>query len=73
VKGTAPARHRKIVRFCLAGLALTGLIIFVAWFWIMITGWPFDEYEAKRRQAEAAQQLGIPVEDSPRGHVWNSE
>jgi formylglycine-generating enzyme required for sulfatase activity/tRNA A-37 threonylcarbamoyl transferase component Bud32 len=30
----------------------------------LYTGWPFDEREAKRRQQETAEALGIPVERS---------
>jgi formylglycine-generating enzyme required for sulfatase activity len=48
--------------FYVAGFAALGLALFGAWFWNAWTNWQFGEYEAKRRQAEAARQLGVPVE-----------
>jgi len=57
-----PKRHRGMLGFYIAGFALLALALFGAWFWNAWTNWQFGEYEAKRRQAEAARQLGVPVE-----------
>jgi formylglycine-generating enzyme required for sulfatase activity len=48
--------------FYVTGLVLVALAVFGAWFWTAWDNWQFDEAEAQRRQAEAARQLGVPVE-----------
>jgi formylglycine-generating enzyme required for sulfatase activity len=58
----APKRRRGMLGFYVAGFLLLGLALFGAWFWNAWTNWQFDEPEARRRQAEAARQLGVPVE-----------
>jgi formylglycine-generating enzyme required for sulfatase activity len=48
--------------FYVAGFLLLGLALLGAWFWNAWTNWQFGEDEARRRQVEAARQLGVPVE-----------
>jgi len=62
VDDAAPKRRRGMLGFYVAGFLLLALALFGAWFWNAWTNWQFGEYEARRRQAEAARQLGLPVE-----------
>ena len=62
VDDAAPKRRRGMLGFYVAGFALLALALFGAWFWNAWTNWQFGEPEARRRQAEAARQLGVPVE-----------
>ena len=56
-----PTPRRGMLGFYVAGFVLVALALFGAWFWTAWDNWQFDEAEAKRRQAEAARQLGVPV------------
>jgi len=58
----APKRRRGMLGFYVAALALVALAGLGAWLWTAWTNWQFDEHEARRRQAEAARQFGVPVE-----------
>ncbi len=62
IDAAAPKRRRGMLGFYVAGFLLLALALFGAWFWNAWANWQFDEHEAKRRQAEAARQLGVPVE-----------
>jgi len=62
IGAAAPKRRRGMLGFYVAGFALIALAVFGAWFWNAWTNWQCGESEAKRRQAEAARQLGVPVE-----------
>jgi formylglycine-generating enzyme required for sulfatase activity len=61
VGAAAAPQQRSLVRFYVAVGAGLALVAFGAWFWTRWTNWQFDEYEARRRQAAAAAQLGLPV------------
>jgi formylglycine-generating enzyme required for sulfatase activity len=61
IDDAAPKHRRGMLGFYVAGFGLLGLALFGAWFWNAWTNWQFDEYGARRRQAEAARQLGVPV------------
>jgi formylglycine-generating enzyme required for sulfatase activity len=59
----AAAKARKsLTGFYVAVCVVIALGLFGAWFWRTWTVWWFDADEAKRRQAEAATKLGVPVE-----------
>jgi formylglycine-generating enzyme required for sulfatase activity len=55
-------RTRSLTGFYIAICVVIVLGLFGAWFWRAYTVWWFDADEARRRQAEAAAQLGLPVE-----------
>ena len=55
-------RSRSLTGFYVAVCIIIALGLFGAWFWRTWTVWWFDAGEARRRQAEAAAQLGLPVE-----------
>jgi len=55
---------RSLTGFYVALGVVIALGLFGAWFWRTWTVWWFDADEAGRRQAEAARQLGLPVEKS---------
>jgi len=48
--------------FYVAICILLALALLGTWIWTLIPKWPFDAEEARRRQREAAAQLGLPVE-----------
>ncbi len=58
----APKRVRSLTRFYVAICAAIVLGLLGGWFWQTWTTWWFDAGEARSRQAEAAAQLGVPVE-----------
>jgi hypothetical protein len=60
----APKRSRSLTGFYVAIGVVIVLTLFGAWFWKTWNVWWFDAAEAKRRQAEAAQQLSLPIEKS---------
>jgi formylglycine-generating enzyme required for sulfatase activity len=55
---------RSLTGFYAALGIIVVLGLFGAWFWRSYSVWWFDADEAKRRQAEAAAKLGLPVEKS---------
>ena len=55
---------RSLIGFYVALGVVVALALFGGWFWRTWTVWWFDADEAKRRQAEAAARLGVPVEKS---------
>jgi formylglycine-generating enzyme required for sulfatase activity len=58
----APKRSRSVVVFyAVLGVVVAGALLGV-WLWRAYAVWWFDADEAKRRQAEAAARLGVPVE-----------
>ena len=59
-----PAREkgRSLTGFYVAVCIVIALGLFGAWFWRTWTVWWFDADEARRRQVETAQRLGLPVE-----------
>ena len=58
----APKRARSLTGFYVAIGVLVVLAPLGAWLWIAWNKWWFDAGEAQRRQAQAARQLGLPVE-----------
>jgi formylglycine-generating enzyme required for sulfatase activity len=57
-----PQRSRSLTGFYVAICVLLVLGLLGAWLWVAWNKWWFDAGEAQRRQAEAARQLGLPVE-----------
>jgi len=57
-----PQRSRSLTGFYVAICVLLALGLLGAWLWTAWNRWWFDAGEAQRRQAEAARQLGLPVE-----------
>ena len=53
---------RNLAKFYVAVCVVVALALFGGWFWKTWTVWWFDADEAKRRQAQAAARLGVPVE-----------
>jgi formylglycine-generating enzyme required for sulfatase activity len=53
---------RSLAAFYVALGVVAALALFGGWFWKTWTVWWFDADEAKRRQAQAAARLGLPVE-----------
>ena len=62
IDDAAPKRRRGMLGFYVAGFLLLALAVLGAWFWNAWINWQFGEGEARRRQADAARQLGVPVE-----------
>jgi len=59
----APAKPgRSLTGFYVAICVLLALGLLGAWMWVAWNRWWFDAGEAQRRQAQAARQLGLPVE-----------
>jgi len=57
-----PKPTRSLTGFYVALCVVVALGLFGFWFWKTWTVWWFDADEAKRRQAQAAARLGLPVE-----------
>ena len=55
-------RTRSLTGFYVAVCVVVALGLFGGWFWKTWYVWWFDADEARSRQAEAARQLGLPVE-----------
>jgi len=53
---------RSLTGFYVAICILLGLVCLGTWIWTLIPKWPFDAAEARRRQVEASERLGLPVE-----------
>jgi len=53
-----------MARFYVAACAVVVLALLGAWAWNSWRHWEFDAAEARRRQHEAAERLGLPVEKS---------
>jgi formylglycine-generating enzyme required for sulfatase activity len=57
-----PRPDRSLTGFYVAVGVVIALGLFGGWFWKTWTVWWFDADEARRRQGETAQRLGLPVE-----------
>jgi len=53
---------RSLTGFYVAICILLALVCLGTWIWTLIPKWPFDADEARRRQIEASERLGLPVE-----------
>ena len=53
---------RSLTGFYVAICVLLALTLLGTWIWTLIPKWPFDAEEARRRQIEASERLGLPVE-----------
>jgi len=60
--GGAPKPRRGMLGFYVAGFVVVALAALGARMWTAWDNCHFSEAEAQRRQAEAARQLGVPVE-----------
>jgi formylglycine-generating enzyme required for sulfatase activity len=60
----AVAKGRSLTVFYVVICAVIALTLFGFWFWRTWTVWWFDADEARHRQAQAAERLGVPVEQS---------
>jgi formylglycine-generating enzyme required for sulfatase activity len=58
----SPKPARSLTGFYVALGVVVALGFFGLWFWRAYTVWWFDADEARRRQAQAAAKLGVPVE-----------
>jgi len=57
-----PRPDRSLTGFYVAICILLALVLPATWIWTLIPKWPFDAEEARRRQVEASERLGLPVE-----------
>jgi len=57
-----PRPDRSLTGFYVVICILLALVCLGTWIWTLIPKWPFDAEEARRRQVEASERLGLPVE-----------
>ena len=57
-----PRPDRSLTGFYVVICILLALTLLGTWIWTLIPKWPFDAAEAKHRQSEASERLGLPVE-----------
>jgi len=57
-----PDQGRSLTGFYVVICVLLALTLLGTWLWTLIPKWPFDADEARRRQVEASERLGLPIE-----------
>ena len=57
-----PRPDQSLTGFYVVICILLALTLLGTWLWTLIPKWPFDAAEARHRQSEASERLGLPVE-----------